>query len=295
MKTGKHPTFIVVGGAKCGTTSLYFYLQEHPEIYVPCKDTLFFNPKSMCAAGDADKICSEEEFRSLFDLQAVGKVAASGEVASSYLFCYEEVIPRILETVGDIQIIIMLRNPVERAFSDYMFRKRDLSEARTFAEAIGEELSGAELPFYTRYIGKGMYEKPVKAFLDAFSSVKVCLFDDLKADAAGFMQDAYRFLGVDDSFEPDVNRRYNTSGRPRSQLAQTLLFKSSGWKLKLKDALVKIFSEQKVVRVIESIRQRNLESIAMPEELQSRLREIYREDIAALQALLGRNLEHWLR
>jgi len=65
--------------------------------------------------------------------------------------------------------------------------------------------------------------------------------------------------------------------------------------LKLKDALVKIFSEQKVVRVIESIRQRNLESIAMPEELQSRLREIYREDIAALQALLGRNLEHWLR
>lgn len=289
------PTFLVVGGAKCGTTSLYFYLQEHPEIFVSGKDSFFFNPEAMRTAGQADRVCGEEAFRAPYSSGSARQAKASGEVASSYLYCYEEAIPGILETVGDVQIIILLRNPVERAYSDFMFRSRDGSEKRTFPDAIDDELSGAKQPFFQEYIGKGMYSDPVQTFLENFSEVKVCLFDDLKTDALGFVQEICRFLGVDDSFVPDVNQRYNASGSARSRVIQQLLFKPDGWKLKIRDALLRWLPEQKVAAMVESLRSKNMVRKAMPSAMRQRLCKLYQDDVNRLQKMLGRDLQHWLK
>jgi len=290
------PNFLVVGGEKCGTTSLYFYLRQHPQAFVPSKDSFFFNPETVKTRTEANpRFYSREEYAAIYSVRESRAALARGEVASSYLMHFQEVIPRIKRLLGDIRIVIILRNPVERAYSHYMHYVKDLRETRSFMEAIESELQDKDqLPVNRHFFNCGLYYEPVRRFLDEFSAVKILLFEDLIGDTEATLRDLYRFLGIDEEFKIANVDSFNVSGYPRNRLLHWIFFKPNRFKLGIKKAIIKTgLGEDRVTAMIEKCRRSNLEKRAMSLDARARLTELYRPEIARLEDLLGRDLSVW--
>ena len=122
-----------------------------------------------------------------------------------YLYHYKEAIPKIKEYLGDIPIILVLRDPVNRAYSNYHYQGR--GQINDFEKALELEEQRKNKSFCSLWYYKetGMYYEPVKAYLENFSKVKVFLFEDLIADPKSFMGETYDFLGAEKSFSPRAN------------------------------------------------------------------------------------------
>ena len=293
----KLPDFMVVGGVKCGTTSLYYYLKSHPEICAPCKESYLFTPRLNQEAKPSAKQYSIDEYQHLFEKSITESTRAAGEVSSIYLYCHEEVIPEIRRILGDIKIVIILRNPVDRAYSHYSFFARDTRDSRTFEEAIEQELSNRDsLVRPLHYVEMGYYADQVLAYLNNFSSVKVVLFDDFVNDQAQTMSEIYEFLGVDPSKGASLGGAYNASGMPKCKWLQQLFFKPTPFKMKIREFLVqRIIQEEVFARFMEKARSKNLKKVPLSDDMRERLYRLYRPDIERLQSILHRDLSAWLR
>ena len=140
------PNFIIVGVFRCGTTSLFHYLKQHPEIKFPkIKEPKYFSSSSINfpQKGPGDKTVDEgivrcrNEYYELFkNLDSTKKI---GEASSDYFYYHKSVIPRIKRELGDVKIIICLRNPVDRSVSAYNNLRRDSRETLSFEDAIEKE------------------------------------------------------------------------------------------------------------------------------------------------------------
>jgi hypothetical protein len=297
------PDFLVVGAAKSGTTSLYHYLKQHPGIFMPdIKEPHFFtyggkkppheHPR------DIEAVWDFADYADLFDKVGGGQVL--GEASPLYLYRYEASINNIKEYVPswqDLRIVIILRDPVERAWSQYRgFRMADLEDV-SFEDAlhmVRQRIAGNWRPDFD-YTGFGLYYNQVKAYIDNFSDVKVCLFDDLEADALGLVRDVYRFLGVDYSFAPDVRERHNPSCRARSWALYKFLKKPD--LVSAVFPLVKVIPLEKRVLMVKRLQSLNVDfsKARMKEETRRHLRALYRKDVLKLQELIGRDLSGWLQ
>jgi len=311
------PTFLIVGAAKSGTTSLYHYLREHPDIFMPFpKEPRFF---AFAGAGPPDNDWERQSLSRLEDylrlFRDAGESRERGEASVHYLFLHETTIRNIKKYHPDwrnLKIVIILRNPVERAFSNYSMLRMKGAEPLGFEEALqgGEGRRHRGEGIFFDYIGAGIYCEQVKAYADAFPRLKVYLYDDLQAEPARLVRGIYAFLGVDDSYLPESLRRvYNPSGVPRSKTVLTGLdrfenfFVTRNWQ-KFAKPFVKPFVPDRQKRqdlfdatfeFLQRMRELNLKKDRMSPSSRRRLLEVYREDIVRLQGLIGRDLSHWLR
>jgi hypothetical protein len=298
----KLPDFLIVGANKGGTTSLYHYLKQHPQIFMPIKEPNFFvfggkrppegsHPKTRDAG-----VWRFDDYAALFEPAREGQVL--GEVSTPYLSDHRKVIPNIKKFVPEwsrLKIIMILREPAARAFSQYMMYRLWGVERLEFEDAVREstDLTGkrTRLP---RYIGPGYYYGQVKAYVDNFPHVKVYLLDDLKADATGLVRDLHRFLGVDRSFVPEMKTQYNPSGAPWSGLIHR--FFSTPGALSSRIPLLRMISLEKRISFTEKLLRLNIRKrVRMKEETRRYLRDLYREDVLKLQDLIGRDLSGWLK
>ena len=303
----KLPTFLIVGAAKSGTSSLYHYLKQHPEIYMPQnKEPRFFassyyknlsihDPRydSFCR----NTVFSFEDYIELF--KDVKKQKAIGEATTSYLYFYENTIPQITQFLEDVKIIMILRNPIDRAFSAFGHLSRDLYETLTFEEAL--ELEGKRMKekwsMLHFYRDVGFYYNQVKAYKKVFSQVKIYLHDDLKDDTLGLVKEIYEFLQVDFSFVPHIGVKYNRSAIPQYKFIQRYLLKHNKLKKKITPFLNLIRLTEKIDNLVEYAKIKNVKNdkkIEMKPETRNQLKNIYREDILKLQDLICRDLTHWL-
>ena len=141
----KLPNFIVIGAPKSGTTSLFYYLGQHPDIYLPVRKELhFFSYEELSkrnhGPGDAEivgNLCATYE-QYVAHYRDVKTERAIGEVSPSYLY-YSASAERIYSMLGSIKIIAILRNPIDKAYSQYMHLKRDGREDLDFTHALREE------------------------------------------------------------------------------------------------------------------------------------------------------------
>ena len=294
------PGFIVAGSAKCGTTSVFHYANQHPDIYLPRKESFYFISSVHSEANRADPlyrrrvVSSLDEYKLLFNGCSEEKVA--GEIATGYLYYYKYAIPEIKRVLGDPGIVIILRNPVERAYSGYMH----LLKSRVTGESFVNQLQREEYYKQNHYdfmwylISLGLYSQQVKAYIDNFSNVKIMLFDDLKINATAFMKEFFGFVGVDSEFIPDTSVRYNTSGIPSDKVHNKFLYHKSVKRLLGRCA--KLFLSDKSFRHIRIfLRDRSLEEIPeLSAELSGALFLLYRDDIQLLQGLVDKNLTPWL-
>lgn len=231
---GRLPNFLVVGAAKCGTTSLWHYLSQHPDVYLPRqrKELHHFAADAVLAhsAGPGDGRAVEDLCASWDDYLAqfaeAGDQSAIGDVSPSY-FAYPESAVAIRDRLGDPRIVLILRDPVQKAFSQYSHLVRDGRETLPFWEALQAEPERRAKGYGAlwRYAEGGLYAEPVAKFLDLFGRerVQVLFFEDLIREPAATMRSLFGFLGVDPAVPIDTSGIFNKSGAPRSRQLAALL------------------------------------------------------------------------
>ena len=288
------PNFLIIGAMKSGTTALYYYLEQHPEIYMsPVKEPNFFSSQEQENAADA--VTNIGTYQDLFR-GGSGKKAL-GEASHSYLY-EPRAAAEIKRYVPEAKLIAILRNPIDRAYSHFLHMVRSGTEPLDdFAQALREEEVGTHKErTFQDYIGRGLYYNQLKRYFGTFpqEQVRVYLYEDLSGAPISTVQDAFRFLKVDDSFVPDVSLRRNVSGQPKYKTLDGLLRRQS----RIKHA-AKIYlparMRWRLSKTFDDLKTRNL---AEPPPVQSKVRRhligVYREDILKVQELIHRDLSGWL-
>ncbi len=207
-------------------------------------------------------------------------------------------IPLIKEISPEAKILILLRNPVYRAFSAYRHMLRDGRETLSFEEALKREPErmNANYEFIWYYKDVGFYERQVRAYLSAFgeAGVKVCLQDDLDENPAEVVRDVFGFLGVDENFTPDFSRRLNLSSIPKSESLESFLTDyEHPVKRILRPVLLSTIGKENTERLVNYFKKRN--RLRMKSKTRKYLTETYREDILKLEKLIKRDLSTWLK
>jgi hypothetical protein len=303
------PNFLIVGAQKSGTTSLYDYLKQHPQIYMsPLKEPRFFafegEKPDFRGPGDQDlykNIVSDiEAYRVLF--QGASKETAIGEASVVYLYL-SRAPRRIRHYIPEVKLIAIIRNPVERAYSAFLHLTRDRMEPlRDFARALQaeeERIQNNWGPIW-HYKQVGFYYAQLKRYYETFDpeQIRVYLYEDLNDDPIKALKDIYRFLGVEDTFTPDVSRRYNVSGVPTNEsryALYTFLLRQNPVKSIVKPLLPKGLRRRLFTTLLSTLQDRTLVKPPLPVDVQRQLTELYRDDILRVQELIGRDLSKWLQ
>lgn len=297
------PNFLIIGSQKSGTSSLYRYLKAHPQIFMTrIKEPKFFALESDDFGFNAPYSLPEEVAR-IADFDAyqalfadAGDETALGEASTWYLHT-PGTAERIRKYIPDVKLIAILRQPVERAYSNFLHARNYLKiePYHDFAQAIRAEDERFRQqwghPWY--YKRKGFYYRHLKPYFDTFQreQIRVYLMDDLKADAATRLKDIYRFLDVDDTFQPDFARRYNVSANSaRSQTLHNVLNKPHPVKAALRRLLPPTVRRQLKLK----LQQKNRAPQTISPEIRAELMREFKGDILKLQDLIGRDLSTWL-
>ncbi|MGK7948870.1 MAG: sulfotransferase [Xenococcaceae cyanobacterium] len=291
------PNFLIIGAAKAGTTALHEYLQQHPQIYMnPTKETNFFvfEGEEINFQGPGDEALKDFSITDLATYKAqfagVTEEIAIGEACPSYLY-HPQAATKIKQYIPNARLIVILRNPVTRAYANFLHIVRDDREpCRDFALALQAEAEriANNWEWFWHYIQIGFYGKQLKHYYEIFpsSQIKVYLYEDLKENAIATLQDIFRFLEVDDTFVPNMALRPNKSGMPKNKLLHQILTKPNP----IKTILKPLFP----AKIRQKIQHQNLNTPQMSQEVRQQLLDLYRTDILHCQNLIQRDLSNWL-
>jgi len=288
----KLPNFFIVGAPKAGTTSLYYYLKRHPDVFMsPIKEPNFFAYDETVKQNLYHKekgVGTLEEYKKLF-ATANGHHKAIGEASVSYLF-YPSVAERIKLMVPEARIIMSLRNPIERAYSHYYMEHKLGYVSESFEDIVFKKSKhrNAHL-YYQQYVELGLYHEQVKRYLDAFGpeQVKIFIQDDLNNKLESMVLSVFDFLGLEKTHMPGLEARFNTYSIPRNSFFRKL------YSQKQLRAFAKKLVPAGKVEAVKSIfltrDKKEDKNIAIVKEL----KRIYTPDIKELEKLLNRNLSSW--
>jgi Sulfotransferase family len=295
------PNFFIVGAARSGTTSLDRYLSQHPEIYIaPRKEVNFFAATHFPRTGPGDErvnrgvIKDYDQYAQLFT--GIKGEKAIGESSVFYL-CYPDVAERIAQAVPYAKIIMVLREPVDRAYSAYMYLVRDGRELSGFVEGLSLEEERIQKGYEPMWWYKelGMYYKQVKGYFDVFGrqQVKVLLYDELFANPKQVLRDVFSFLEVKEDVVINTSVHYNVGGVPKSRVLYTLLDKfirkpnTLGKCIKsLVPLHLRSVWASKTIRMLS-------QAVSVDTRTQTQLETYFAEDVKKLEDLLQRNLDCW--
>jgi hypothetical protein len=298
----KLPNFLIVGAAKCGTSSLHKYLDQHPDIFMSkVKEPRFISSQvsqfPLNGPGDhkveAWYVKNYDDYVKLFE--GAEQYPVVGESSADTLYFYKKTIPVIKQYLGDPKIIIMLRNPVKRAFSAYQHLVRDLREDLSFEDGLKEEpnriANNWELIYH--YRTASLYYDSVKAFIDNFSSVKIILTEEQEKRPQQVLRDIFRYLDVDPNVDINTEIRYNMSGKPKSQWLHQFFFEGNVARKIAQPIVRTLFSHETRMRIAQKIQEKNLTRLTINPETKKELQKYFTVDIEKLEKLLNRDLSHW--
>lgn len=292
------PSCLFVGTAKAGTTTIEHALRAHPQVGIPRKETFYFDHELMGAGRlpypkqrDPDTIVtSEAEYRKLYTGLA-GKTAV--EIGTGYLYHHASAIPRIKAVLGaDTRIGIVLRDPVERAWSSYMHFVKDTHETLGFRESIAmePERTAEGWDFMWHHIAMGKYADQVAAYVDAFPNTRVFYFEDMRQDADGFMRGVFDLVGVPPVGLPPVKAQ-NRSGEPKYRGLQRLITTENPVKAMLRPLVRMVVPEERRRRARKFVKEKNMVATGgLSPADRTWLRDIYRTDVERLSGTLGKDL-----
>jgi hypothetical protein len=296
----KLPNFLIVGASKSGTSSIYHYLRQHPDIYLSDKqkEGRYFSQMAgnFQGPGDAniDKTITKtlEEYESLFE--SYKNEHAIGDISPEYLYFHKQSIPLIQRDLGEsVKIVIILRSPIDRAFSGYMHFKRDNRETLSFEEGlqIENERMAKNWVWAWQYKKSGLYYKQVKAYLESFKAVKVIVYEDFEKEPQKILAQMCTFFGVDETFQFNTEYKYNVSGEPKNKML---------YKLETSRGLINFVKKMVPDKWVKKVRniftgEKQMIKTGMNEDTRLDLIEFFRSDILKLQALIQQDLSHWLR
>ncbi len=291
------PNFLIVGAAKAGTTALYTYLKQHPQVYTtPQKETSFFafEGEPIDFQGPGDNEVAEYPITDLAtyqqQFQGVNGEQAIGEACPVYLY-HPQAARRIHHYLPNVRLIAILRNPIDRAYTNYLHLIREGRETETdFMSALQAEPQRIKdnWMWFWYYTKVGYYAEQLQRYYQLFdrSQIQVYLYEDLQRDASGLLQNIFRFLEVDDRFVPDFTIRPNKSGIPKNKLLHQLLTTPNPLKAAVKPLIPPVMRQK--------IQHQNLAKPTISLKVRQELTKLFRDDILTCQDLIERDLSAWL-
>jgi hypothetical protein len=277
------PNFLVIGAMKAGTTSLYHYLRNHPQVFMPdTKEVNFFNPMRNWRRG-------VDWYERHFD-GATDDVIAIGEASTSYTkFPWVRDVPaRIASILGDIRLIYVVRHPIERMQSHYVHNLSTGQEWRSIEEAFLRE---------PMYMNISRYALQIDQYMPKFPRERLMIIEsnDLRSDRVATLRRVYGFLDVDENWvPPTVDREFYRSAdkqmnpsllrriRRIPQVRRVAMYVPGTIK-RLKHNLTKGLPTDEL----------DLGRARLPEGLRERLQESLREDVAKLRSYMGDGFDGW--
>ncbi len=313
----KRPNFIGLGVAKAGTTSLYHYLQQHPEVYLsPIKETNYFisdfiqshqlrkdllrstkvDMQAYLAAPtlapfhSASTVLTQEHYLALF--REVNEQKAIGEVCTSY-FLVPSSLDKIKAEFPDVKLFAILRNPIERAFSGYVMNLREgktdqENQLLAFKNDYERPDKGWGINF--NYIDGGLYAPTLQKLYELFpaKNIKIFLYDDYKKNSSEVIRSLYTFLNVDPDFKADTSQNYNVGGLPRFKKLNQWMVKTG-----LREMIRRLFP-QSVKNQLLKIMYSSKHQLSLQDDARKYLKEVFKDDIKATGQILNRDLSPWI-
>jgi hypothetical protein len=309
----KLPNFFLVGAPKAGTTSLYHYLDQHPRIYMsPIKEPHYFSTEirekncepELRRRMARDKSALREYLAGPMREKRFGGIVerwedylglfanaedqdALGEASVCYL--WSPVAPEeIARRLPHARILAMLRDPADRAFSQYLHGVSLGAIRWSFREHIRRNLCHRSGHFCVEYpfLEFGLYHQHLTRYRDRFgANVWVGFYEDFHSRPAEVFQEIYRFLGVATDFSPDMTRRHMTPSVP-----------ALGWlkNPRWRQAAAKVLPAR-LRPIVRRTLTRKPETLRMDPADRQYLIDFYREEIEKLADLVGRDLGKWLQ
>lgn len=289
----RKPNLLIVGAAKSGTTYLYDILKNHPDIFFPdIKEPKFFTSEHYTGrlGGPLDHrytqsvVKSWPSYLALFQ-NSLESTRIIAEASADYLYYYKTSIPNIIQRLGNPKIIIVIRNPVDRAFSAYNHLKRDIREKLSFKEALAAEDNRIKenYEFLWHYKKAGLYSNSVNQFCTEFTDVKVIIFEELIKNQSIILKEIYDFLEVD--FHPIMKMsKSNASGNRKHPYLYTL-----------KETIKRIgIGPIKLPKRVSAYINRIEKAEPIDNSLKRELNAYYEEDIKLLSIIIKKDLsEIW--
>ncbi|HEY2537791.1 MAG TPA: sulfotransferase [Solirubrobacteraceae bacterium] len=285
---GALPTFFIVGAAKAGTTSLHYYLDQHPEVQMSVnKEPDFFSGPENGIPYLGQRVERLDEYEQLFD----PAFAVRGEASVSYTTHPRRagVPERIKELVPKGKFIYVVRDPIERTLSQYQQRVAIGGERRSLREVLGD-LSDP----YSVCICRSLYATQLDLYLRQFPQESVLVVDqaDLLADRQSTLREIFGFLQVDDTvdssqFDIEIlkssERRVYPLGLAR--FVRNTVRPHSRWMPRSVRQALRVSMERALLRP--------LQTVELDEELRCRLQDLYAGEVGRLRALTGKTFSSW--
>lgn len=291
------PNLFLVGAPRCGTTTLYEVLDEHPDVFMsPNKEPWFYafegDERPFVGPGDGQGVRTRIEYEALF--AGASSFGVIGEASTLYLASARAPMA-IYDDVPGARIVVSLRNPVERAHSNFIqhqWQKRETLEFGAALDAGPRRVAEGWAPFWD-YEAMSRYGEQLQRWFDVFPAeqIHVIVFDDLIEDRAGVVAELYRFIGVDDAFVPLDEGAANATGVPKSSGLHSFLRGSSGAKKLLKSVVPGTLR----AKARAQIDRRNVAKADVPVAERIRLEAALADDLAVAETLVRRPLAgRWL-
>lgn len=274
------PNFIYIGPDKSGSTWIYFALKEHPEVCLSSvKDIYFFDKYYYKGAKWYEKHFKKCIYKK--------NIKAIGELSHDYLFS-ETALNKIKNLIPDIKLITSLRNPVDRAFSDYLHLKKHglIKNNEEFITALNK---------YPEIVEKGFYDIYLNNYFQFFlrDNFLVLFFDELLTNPVLYISKIYKFIGVDHSFKPSIlNKKILEAKKPRNESVAYAIKKAAEIFRDLNlDVIVGNIKNMDIVQKLLYVKYDTKPKIKDSDK--KYLLKIYEPHIKNLECLLNYDLSFW--
>ena len=278
------PNFFIVGAGKAGTTSLYEYLKNIDGIYMsPEKEPNYFSVSIDPSILLSKPIRDKKKYLSLF--RNVTDETAIGEASPTYL--WDPKTPKLIyDLIPDAKFIMILRNPIERAYSHYLFLLSLGSESSDFSTAIKKSLRFRN-DYRGRIIELGRYGEQLSRYLDIFrkEQIKILIFEEFFKNPRIYLKDVIQFLGVYyDMDKINIENQYNPFSIPKNKMAKNMMQSTTIRKIGKNLILRKMLPE------IKKLLDKQVSKPPMSENDRLTLEDIYYDDVRNLEKIIGRTL-----
>jgi len=272
MANGRLPHFVIIGAVKGATTWIHNQLQDNPAIYLPAPEPHFFSQEHAQGL---------DHYRRFFDGARPDQIL--GEKSADYL-AHPDAPARLAAALPEARLVVQLRNPVDRAYSDYkmLFRRGTVTKGP-------EHYLDGRPNDQPRFLEDGLYAQHLRRWLAHFDAeqIKILLFEDVKAAPEASVAIVSDHIGAPRHYSKQVGSdpRNDSSERFLPLPVRTAL-------APLKEAVRPLRGKAMFERV-RGVFARQIAYPPLPAALRQRMVDYYARDIADLEELIGRDLSHW--
>ena len=297
----KKPNFFIIGGPKCGTTSIYQYLRKHPNIFMPEIKGPHYYATDL---GDYRPIKSYRDYLKLFD-RVNNNHKAVGEASALYLFS-RDAAKSLHNSYLDAKIIILIRNPIEVARSwhneviwGFKEKIKNFNEAIRIShhENYKKQFANEPAPQIFNYSQIAMFGEQIEQYYKYFSKSQILIinFDDFLSNTRKVHDSILRFLGVEKD-KIVTYKVYNSYKIYRSVLIQKFITHPPRLLVRFLNQFKRIFgiSRLNIFKFILEVNKKNIKKLDIDEQVKTILKENYKDDIKKLSRIISKDLGHWL-